>query len=556
MTIANATELALVVFFLLAALLLSGLAVLVRRHGIVRGTRWFTGLLVVTVFWAFGAAVKLVAPESVEYVFVLLELPMGMVFAFVFFVFASSYTGRSVHRSRWFAVFTAVVFTSTSLLIVTNPVHRLLWESIGSSTAVFPHLVHVETGPLYFLLVIFAYLFYSVGIYYLIDIQIRSRYTTNSLLLITLGGLSPLLVNVASIVGAVPIPNLDYTPFGLVVFGLATIQSLKQNPFDVVPIARDEAVEHSSEGIIILDSNRCIRDYNPTAERVLPEIATNIGEPFTTVFDGDISLDRAEETHSEHNVGNGAERYVTVTAAPITDELHHLGWTVVISDITDRKQRERHLQLVDRVHRHNISNRMTVILGMTELLESCIDPSGRKHLSTLKMHAEQIVDTSTKLRQIRKILTAESGRTATEVTSPINDAVREISTSPAKAAVSVTCPDELWAYCSVGLQSAVKNLVENGIEHNDADEPHVQVTVTAAEQTVDITVADDGPGLSADEQQMITDKETPLQHSSGVGLWLVSRFVEQSGGELTFGRSESDGTKVTLTLERAPRREH
>ena len=46
--------------------------------------------------------------------------------------------------------------------------------------------------------------------------------------------------------------------------------------------------------------------------------------------------------------------------------------------------------------------------------------------------------------------------------------------------------------------------------------------------------------------------ETPLQHSSGVGLWLVYCFVEQAGHELTFERTESGGSEVRFSLDLAP----
>ena len=45
--------------------------------------------------------------------------------------------------------------------------------------------------------------------------------------------------------------------------------------------------------------------------------------------------------------------------------------------------------------------------------------------------------------------------------------------------------------------------------------------------------------------------ETPLQHGSGLGFWLVHWIVTASGGELRFEENDPRGSVVTLCLERA-----
>jgi signal transduction histidine kinase len=64
---------------------------------------------------------------------------------------------------------------------------------------------------------------------------------------------------------------------------------------------------------------------------------------------------------------------------------------------------------------------------------------------------------------------------------------------------------------------------------------------------VRLTVADDGPGIPKAEIEVIEEgQETPLEHASGLGLWLVQHVVEQSGGDVEF--EVEDGTRVHLTL--------
>ncbi|MFB6184746.1 MAG: ATP-binding protein [Haloarculaceae archaeon] len=100
------------------------------------------------------------------------------------------------------------------------------------------------------------------------------------------------------------------------------------------------------------------------------------------------------------------------------------------------------------------------------------------------------------------------------------------------------------------FEIAVSNLVENAIEHNDAAEPWVRVRVDADDQRVRVRVADDGPEIPAMEQKVLeTGTEDPLQHGSGVGLWLTYWCVSAVGGSIAFDARDPRGNVVTLAFE-------
>jgi len=98
---------------------------------------------------------------------------------------------------------------------------------------------------------------------------------------------------------------------------------------------------------------------------------------------------------------------------------------------------------------------------------------------------------------------------------------------------AVVCADEL-------LESAVRNVLENAVVHNDGDQPIVEVAV----------VDPDGEGtaspsrtrrIPAVERSVFSEaRETALEHASGLGLWLVHWIVTESGGELEI-HARADG---------------
>lgn len=548
----DALALTLVGVFALSGFLLAGLSYVVYRYRDARGTREFVVTLGLASLWSLSAAVKLIAPSSMEFVLVALEIVYGLVFVVTFFVFAAEYTGRDVHRRTWFGLGVGTAIGALLVLLATNQSHLLLWAAIEESTAVFPHLVHQGKGPAYWLVVGGSYCVAVVGMYFLLDLHLRSRYNTQSLLLIVLGVLAAFSANLVSLVDFLAIPGLDYTPFGLVLFGLATTIAIHQDLFAIVPIARDTAVEYSSEGMIICDTDRRVRDYNPTAGELFPSLASHHTEPVTDVIPAHVVRFSADEAHRGEieTTVEGETRYVAVRTAPITEGAHHLGWTVVLNDVTEQKRRERHLELVARVLRHNMSNEITIIQGQTEVLRVHLEEAQRDHLDTIVESGRRIVETSAKLRTIQDIVTDDQGPVPTNLGRHVETVVGRVEQAYPDADIAYDAPD-VWVESTTGLASALENLLENAIEHNEAAAPWAAVDVTVDPDAATVAVADDGPGIPPNERRILYQGETPLKHSSGVGLWLVYRYVERAGRDLAFERREGGGSRVSFVLDRA-----
>src|SRR5262249_50702872 len=75
---------------------------------------------------------------------------------------------------------------------------------------------------------------------------------------------------------------------------------------------------------------------------------------------------------------------------------------------------------------------------------------------------------------------------------------------------------------------------------------------------IDITVADDGIGISGEHQKSIFDKffqvpsDTPAREGSGLGLAIAKRLVEQHGGKIAVESALGHGSHFTFSLPLAP----
>jgi len=92
------------------------------------------------------------------------------------------------------------------------------------------------------------------------------------------------------------------------------------------------------------------------------------------------------------------------------------------------------------------------------------------------------------------------------------------------------------------LSSAFRNLLENAVRHNDHDHPEITVSCRDAGGSVQVLIADDGPGVPDEQKEQIFGKgEKGLDSpGSGIGLYLVSLLTDGFGLQIHKG---SPGTR-------------
>jgi len=143
-----------------------------------------------------------------------------------------------------------------------------------------------------------------------------------------------------------------------------------------------------------------------------------------------------------------------------------------------------------------------------------------------------------------------------DVARAVEAVAAEIADAFPEASVTVSTPDgTVHASATTWIDRAIDELVRNAIVHHDRESPTVEITVTAAEDTVTVTITDDGPGLTGMNRDVLETGEAvdALYHGSGLGLWLVYWVVQQSGGDAAVRDATPRGTVVTVTLPRSDR---
>jgi signal transduction histidine kinase len=99
---------------------------------------------------------------------------------------------------------------------------------------------------------------------------------------------------------------------------------------------------------------------------------------------------------------------------------------------------------------------------------------------------------------------------------------------------------------STALSSAIANLVRNAIDHA-GNRGAISISVSADGR---IAVADEGPGIPADQQGLVFEpfyRVTPSSKGAGLGLALVRQIAANHGGKVTLD-STSSGTAFEIHL--------
>lgn len=163
---------------------------------------------------------------------------------------------------------------------------------------------------------------------------------------------------------------------------------------------------------------------------------------------------------------------------------------------------------------------------MTQMMSALLDYAG----VTRKSDAVETVDTESLVRAI-----------ASSIDAPPGIHIAIAGSWPAVATMAAP------------LDLVLRNLIDNAVKHHDRETGTVTVSGFIEETALLMTIGDDGPGIPPAYQkaaflpfrQLNSDRRTP---GEGMGLALVRRTVETSGGRITLTSTAPESRGATFTV--------
>ena len=257
------------------------------RNRSVQSAPWFAASLVALLLWSAGYMFELMATgldakiawADVQYIgttaLPLLWLEVVLIYS----------RGRGLSRPL-FAVLAAAC-VAIVVLIFTNPGGLFRGDpslaSQGSLTALAP-----DYGPLWtFVWIPWAYVLFAVVAVVLVRGMMHTRRIhVGQYAALLVATVIPLVAGSLYALGLSPWP--DYNP-AMAVVGISGLLMgyalFHYRLFDVAPLARDAVIDGLADGLVVLDLESRLRDFNPAARRVFPALSDDaIGRPVSEVL--------------------------------------------------------------------------------------------------------------------------------------------------------------------------------------------------------------------------------------------------------------------------------
>jgi PAS domain S-box-containing protein len=353
-------------------------------------------------------------------------------------------------------------------------------------------------------------------------------------------------------------------------------------------------VDSSNDAIVSKTLNGIVTSWNRTAEELFGYSAAEmIGQSITKIIPSEL---RAEEDYVlgcikrgekvEHfetirQAKDGHRLNISLTVSPVRDSRGVvIGASKIARDITEKKhlehEREELLERVGEANRrlaeavaardeliavaaHELRNPLNVFLLTMQLLYRLSETptrfaqarglieKTRKQLGRMSQLVDRLLDV-TRIRAG----TFELYREKFELGGLLNEVVGRFKSEDAAIAIALKLDAVIEGeWDRIRIDQAVTNLISNAAKY--AMQKPIEVSARVDGDEVAITVRDQGPGISAEDQQRIFDRferlAEPLGNRGlGLGLWITRQIVQAHGGTILVESELGKGATFVMKL--------
>lgn len=508
--------------------------------------RGLVALLATSGLWAACIVGRLAAPvDELKLGFYVVGLVTGLTTVGAWLYFCSAYAGASYHREaryRWLAV---GVYSAVVAVKLTNPLHGQYFTT-NITQVPFPHLV-IELGLLHWTVTGLAYVLSAVGFYMLFDQFRHSRYASTRLgLIVALAGL-PVVFNLLSYASDVLL-RINYESVGVALFALGVLYVADGSFLAVRRFGREQVFDDLAGAIVILDTDRVVRDVNDAACRLFPGLADGRGETLEAVVPelaSHLPLDRARLLDPEATDGEG---YYILSKSELTAGQTTVGHALTLTDVTDVERQRRQIQrqraqfddFADAIT-HELRNTINIVRGTLDAAAMRLGEDADREVGANIDTARATTDRMTSIVGDLSTL-ARFARTVEETTPvEVGTVARQMWDSRDGEDGRLTVDRDATVEADrTRLELLFERLFEFSVA-NGASEVVVDTTDEA------IVVTDDGTPLAVDQvSRAFAYGEAVPNASSGMALPVVRTIAESHGWHVSVDTTYTDGVRLRI----------
>ena len=310
------------------------------------------------------------------------------------------------------------------------------------------------------------------------------------------------------------------------------------------------------DGIFAVDGDRNIALINNAAMGIF-EVTPDILDKNMNYLSYDKTLAAAVDDCILHEkntlfefVINGRINIVTIKRLPGT-----MLTTVILSDITDSRENEKRREEFFANASHELKTPLTAIKGFNELSSlNNRDEGIRKYIDGIARETDRMLSLIGDMLNLSELEGAKTvnkaavslSKTAGEARDTLSAAIEDKSMTfdIQGDAVIEAGPEHIYAL--------VRNLAENAVRYGNRG-GRVSIAIEGDKRGARLCVADDGIGISPEEQTRIFERFYRVEKSrsgsgggTGLGLSIVKHICALYGWKLSLKSKPGVGTEVTV----------
>ena len=328
-----------------------------------------------------------------------------------------------------------------------------------------------------------------------------------------------------------------------------------------------KAAEGSEKAIFITDPDGTIRYVNPVFEQMTGYTASEAtgrnprilksGQQDDAFYEDlweQITAGDVWEAELTNQTKHGELFEVTQKIIPATGKHGKITqFVAIMQDISENLLTRQTLDVLNRVVRHNLRNSVNAIDGHAELLES--DTMGAEarqaSIKAIRNQAQSLHKIAQTTDDIREIYDPTDEQRWERLNIKTLFQAYQNQYADAELTASIDSDEPIYIRNADLFEQAIDEAIENAVKHADQSPPEVAIMIDrdSDPEYVYISIADNGPGIPDHERRVIeSGEETPLQHSLGIGFWMMKWVVTKLGGGLEISDNDPRGSVVTFQL--------
>lgn len=208
---------------------------------------------------------------------------------------------------------------------------------------------------------------------------------------------------------------------------------------------------------------------------------------------------------------------------------------------------------------HEMKNPLALIMGFIELLieDAGLSPDSREYVQHIQRYAFQMNELVQDLLDLSKLdITLHKERA--DIVRLCKSTIEDLRLLATQKHIELTCEASdtlcIAEFDVERIRRVVSNLLSNAIKYTPK-EGHVTVTITQSDDSLQVSVQDDGLGIPNDELERIFESfyrikrpEHMANEGTGLGLSIAKTIIEQHNGRLWVESELGVGSKFSFEI--------